>query len=189
MFKKLFLLFLFLLPLTVSAQTYDKIGNLDYYVYQTRTVDILLYKVKYTFYAYEGIVSMTFIEDNFVKVNKALFMYAHAKGLGLDSCTPIDAIELYSIPVEILNSEKMTRWQAQNVKNDEIWGLYDPQVNESVDTIVISIHDKITTEALMAHEFSHYWYNHLCWDYPGGTESFAVEFQTYYVDSIMQNKR
>lgn len=136
------------------------------------------FSVNYQICSYDNNVPT---EQDIINTTQKIFDFASSLGLSHTECVPLNNLEFYKVNMEILNDKKrFSKWSNQGA--GQIWGLYDPRLDEvGVASIMLTEHgdwNKIT----LAHELSHYWYDRLCWNknWSKSDEQFALDFEKYF---------
>ncbi len=93
-------------------------------------------------------------------------------------CRPHDVVDIYQVGTKVLNNPR--RFEIKRRIPAEIWGFYDPRVDEhQIDTIVVTPRDFHTAYTVLVHEAAHYWYARYCLDRHSerSSEQFAERMQ------------
>lgn len=125
----------------------------------------------------EGVPS----KEELITITQKIFEFAKKNNLSDNQCVILENLEIYKISTMMLNDKsRFPGWSNKEAK--EIWGLYDPRVDETgVSSIMLTEHGSRWNKITLAHELSHYWYDRFCWNqgWSKSDEQFALDFELY----------
>lgn len=119
-------------------------------------------------------------EQDIIQISKKVFEFAAAAGLPDKQCFFLEELEIYKISTKLLN-DKSRFPKSTNGLGKEIWGLYDPRIDETGKASIMVTEHADWNEIILAHELSHYWYDRMCWKqtWSKSDEQFALDFEKF----------
>lgn len=146
---------------TQYAPLNDRIFELRNGQFTVESVD-----VKYSIYNAEYGYTIDFIESYLISTSEKLHNWFNQKKYPIKDCRKEEALDIYSVPLNILNDR--TRFHDfDGARNEDIiiWGLFDSIQNDNTKSAIVLTDNGIQNNInILNHEIAHYWYHRYCLD-------------------------